>query len=105
MNYGGATLTLTPWAHEALSLDEMRSLGYRAVELHCRVRVGGRSSGGPWTVRVYSWATTGHGPVYRVEWYRRHGHLADLIDKALDEYQRRYVYSPEELAQIQRQSA
>lgn len=104
MRGGGATLVLTPHSHEALSDDDLRTLGYRAVEMHCRLRVGGKP-GGPWGIRVHSWAMTGKGPVYSVEWFVRRGNLADLVNKALDEYQRLYVYTPEELAQIQRQSA
>ena len=96
-----ATLTLTPWAHQALSLDEMRELGYRAVSLHCRLRVGGKSPGGPWSVKVHDWATNRE----KVGRYQRYGHLADLMHAALDQYEKEFVFTPEELSQIQRQSA
>ena len=99
-----ATLVLTPFAHQALSLMEMRELGYRAVDMHARIRVGGKP-GGPWTVRVHSWAGPSNLPTYRVEWHKRRGDLASLMHRALDEYAARFVYTPEELAQIQRQSA
>lgn len=100
-----ATLNLTPQAHQALSLVEMRELGHRAVDLHCRVSVV-HSSGG-WTIRVTSWATNPaptYGPVIRLSKHHQHGHLADRIADALDEYERTFVFSPAELAVIQAQS-
>lgn len=102
----GATLSLTPDAHQALSLTEMRELGRRAVDLHCRVGIG--QSRGRWTIRVQSWAqlpSPTYGPRYRVDRHHQRGHLADLIHSALDEYERRYVWTAEELVQIARQSA
>ena len=101
-----ATLSLSPWAHQALSLAEMDELARRAVDLHCRVAV--MQSRHRWDISVTSWATKDEEPksraripLYRVDWHRQTGHLADLIDGALDQYERWYVFSAEELLSIQ----
>jgi hypothetical protein len=103
VTYGGASLTLTPWAHEALSFDEMRDLGIRAVDLRCRMSIGNAKKA--WTIRVSSWAKDDHlNPVHRLERHHMHGHLADIAHAALDEYARLYAYRPEELVTIASQS-
>jgi hypothetical protein len=97
-----ATLSLTPWAHQALSLDEMADLGRRLVELHARAHAG--QSGKGWTIRVDSWAQDArYNPVHQVAHHHQIGHLADLIHVAINEYERRFVFTPDELVQIQRQ--
>lgn len=101
----GATLKLTPYAHQALSLAEMRELGRRAVDLHCRLSVG--QSGRAWTIRVTSWANVSvppYGSVHRLDRHHLSGHLADLMHAALDEYERAFVWTPDELATIYRQT-
>lgn len=99
-----ATLTLTPRAHEALSLPEARELGERAVTLHCRVALAGSAHRG-WSIQVDSWARPDGIPVHRYRVDEQHGHLADLINAALDEYARRFVFTADELVTIQGQGA
>lgn len=99
-----ATLALTPWAANALSLEDRDRISRRAVDLHCRVQAG--QSRDRWAVRVGSWEQNPdpiYGPRYTVKHHSR-GNLADLITRALDEYEATYVFTPDELAQIQRQS-
>lgn len=100
-----ATLTLNARAHEALSLPEMRELGNRAVGLHARIGLAGAAHVG-WDIQVSSWKRDQDGiAVNRYRVNDQHGHLADLMHAALDEYERRFVFTPDELAVIQRQGA
>lgn len=97
-----ATLDLSPYAAEALSLAEEDELAARAVDLHCRVQV---INGKGWTIRVTSWAKDElHNPVHRIEHYKQRGHLADLIHGALGQYAEAFAYSPDELVTIASQS-
>lgn len=103
MTYQSATLNLTPWAHEALGMDEMADLGKRAVGMHARVTVIKGRQG--WTIRVTSWAEDEHhDPIRRIDRHHERGHLADRIHLALDAYERAYIFTPDELAQIQSQT-
>lgn len=96
-----ATLSMTPWAAEALSLEEEHAIARRAVDLHCRVSVG--KSRHTWTIRVSSWDRTDAGdPVRSVSRHHQRGHLADLIDAALDAYDN--AYTADELLMIANQS-
>lgn len=98
-----ATLILTPWAAQALSDGDERAVTRRAVELHCRVRAG--SSNKAWGIRVTSWTQIpDQGALYEVNHHRKYGDLATLIHAALDDYERRFVFSPDELAAIRRQT-
>lgn len=90
MGYDGATLTLTPWAAQALSDDERAALAVRAVELRCRVDVGKLSKRQAWVVTVSSWARK-PAPDLRPVVQARHEfyagrHLADCVAKALTDY-------------------
>lgn len=100
----GATLTLSPWAHAALSLQDMTHLGERAVRLHCRISVGqGKSH--EWTIRVSSWAKDDHNtPIHKLDRFGQVGNLGWLMQKALDEYERAFVFGPDELVAIAAQS-
>jgi hypothetical protein len=103
--YEGATLNLTPWAHEALSLADQRELGRRLVRLHARAGVlAGKP--GRWTFDVSSWEKDPETklPVRLVERRNALGNLADLLHGAIDEYERRYVWTAEELVTIAGQS-
>ena len=90
-------LSLSVEAHRALSLADMNEIGLRAVNLHCHVIV--RRAGDAWTVSAISWAHD-----WRVKHENRRGHLADLIYEALDVYERKYIWTALELAQVARQS-
>ncbi len=100
-----ATIVHTPWTSRALDLDDEHEIALRAVGLHVRVRLGGKSPKGPWSVRIHSWAGTDALPRQRVEHFRKRGDLAALIHRALDEFETRYVYTADELLAIQRASA
>ena len=96
-----ASLRLSPWAAEALSLDEEREIAKRAVDLHCRIGV--TNSHREWTIGVSSWAKDEitRNPIHRINRHHQRGHLAELIQMCLDEYERAYVFTGEELLSIQ----
>lgn len=101
-----STLLLTPWASAALSLADEQEIARRLVDLHARASVVKGNLG--WTVRVASWAhrtTAPNGPVHSLAKHHQRGRLADVIAHVLDQYEREYVFTPDELAQIQRQGA
>jgi hypothetical protein len=58
-----------------------------------------------WIIVAHSWARNPETkyPLASVEHEKRVGHLATLMHEALDEYERRFVFTPDELAQIQKQ--
>lgn len=101
-----ATLSLSGYAHQALSLAEIDDLSRRAVDLHCRIAV--LEHRGRWDISVTSWATQDETPpsraripLHRVDRSRQAGHLADLIAVALDRYERAFVFTGDELVGIQ----
>ncbi len=102
----GATLNLSPYAAQSLSLEEERAIARRAVDLHARVYAIARNRPGfgEWSVRVVSWWTGRDGaPLGQID-HRAVGHLADVIERALDDFEAKYAWTPEELVQIAAQS-
>jgi hypothetical protein len=103
--YEGATLSLTPWAAQALSDAEIHDVALRAVKAHCRVNVG-KSREGEWVIRVSSWALRDGQPVTYVE-HRVYGglHLAHCIGRALNAFEAEAgAWTPDELVTIANQS-
>lgn len=98
-----ATLTLNARAHQALSLDEMSALSARLVDLHARVGVRGHPTDG-WDLQVSSWANGPDGPLHMHRAFDLQGHLADLIANEITEYERRFVWTPDELLAVAAQS-
>lgn len=71
-------MSLSPWARNALSEDELRDLSDRQRELGCRVSAAYSSTHRKWTVRVTA------GSVYVV--LSGHGPLAAIMAGALDDF-------------------
>ncbi len=104
MKAGGPTLRLTPFAAQALSLEEEHQLAKRCVDLHCRMSVVAARPG-YWTVRLESWARDDRGnPLYHLDGFGLVGHLADLMEGMLDRCERETRYTPEEILIIANQS-
>ncbi len=99
-----ATLSLSPWAAEALSLAEQREIAARLVDLHARCRVIKSREG--WGITVDSWAQDAHfDPIHQVKRHHQRGHLADLVQSAIDAYATTaFAYTTDELVVIASQS-
>ncbi len=108
--YGGETgilhlrrVAIAPWMKpsEGWRLGELERLEERARELRVNVSTWRRSFNAPRVGEEYR--VTVHGDAGSVE-LRADGDLLATIAGALDDWETRYLFSGEELTQIQRQS-
>jgi glutathione S-transferase len=101
--YEGSTITLSPWAAQALSDDERNAIARRLVELKARLVASRSPREHAWVIRVSSWAMRDGRPVIEIERRPYFGlHFAACIAEALTEYER--TWEPEELLTVAAQS-
>jgi hypothetical protein len=106
--YEGSTITLSPWAAQALSDDERNAIARRLVGLKARLVASRSPREHAWVIRVSSWAMReepARRPVIEIERRPYFGrHFADCIAEVLDEYEAAAIWTPEEILQVAAQS-